>query len=47
VGLKKAMENTSELCEEWIEAYKLKHPEVERFEVPAVQLSLFKGMEER
>lgn len=27
VGLEKAMENTQELAEQWIEAYKQKHPD--------------------
>lgn len=43
-GIQQAMENTRELAESWIEAYKAKHPEAEEFAVPAlepVQLTLF------
>jgi len=35
VGLKKAMANTQELAEAWIEAYAGQHPDVERFTIPA------------
>jgi predicted RNase H-like HicB family nuclease len=44
VGRDKAIENTRELAEQWMEEYKHGHPEVEDFEVPAmgpVQLELF------
>lgn len=43
-GRAKAMVNTSILCDVWMEKYGLEHPDVERFEVPALepqQLSLF------
>ncbi len=50
-GKKQAIENTRELFEEWIEAWKEKHPDLAReviFEVPAyttvTQLSFIPGL---
>jgi hypothetical protein len=37
-GLQKAIENTQRYTELWIEEYAKKHPDVQFFEVPAVQL---------
>jgi len=40
VGLKQAMQNTSELAEQWMDEYKIKHPSVTHFDVPGAQLQL-------
>jgi len=43
VGLKKAIDNTRELAESWIEQYRADHPDVTQFEIDAkdpVQLPL-------
>ncbi len=40
-GLQKAVENTTAMCEQWIEDWKQSHPETERVDVPNVQMSLF------
>ena len=44
VGIQQAIDNTRELAENWIEAYKQTHPDVEEFTIPAlepVQLDFF------
>jgi len=41
VGLAKAVENTEELAESWIESYGGEHADMTGFKVPAVQKRLF------
>lgn len=41
-GFQKAMQNTTEMAEKWIEAYKVEHPEASEFKVNPIQLELFK-----
>lgn len=40
-GIKKAMENTEKMAEEWIDAYKAKHPDAAEFKLNPIQLDLF------
>lgn len=34
-GQKKALENTRELAEQWMDAYKSQHPDISHFTIPA------------
>lgn len=47
VGLKQALENTTEMVEQWMERYREEHPNVGEFKVnPALaQLDMFELME--